>query len=83
LRAKVLKPEKKLFDGEVDRVVLPAAEGEMCILPNHMSIVTPLKKGSIRIFKPHNEYPTVIEVDGGVCSFFNNEAVFIINDPIE
>jgi F-type H+-transporting ATPase subunit epsilon len=79
LRAKVLKLEKKLFDGKAARVVLPAANGEMCILPNHMSIITSLKKGSIRIFKTDSECPTIIEIDGGICSFFNNEAVFILN----
>jgi F-type H+-transporting ATPase subunit epsilon len=80
LRAKVLKLDKKLFDGKITKVVLPAVNGEMCILRNHMSIVTTLRKGDIKIFKPDGERPTIIEVDSGFCSFSDNNAVFILSN---
>jgi F0F1-type ATP synthase epsilon subunit len=78
LIAKILKLDKKLFDGEVREVVLPAVDGEMCILNEHISSVVILKKGEIRVFKPNIEYPVVFDVDGGVCSFFENKAVVIV-----
>ncbi|MDR1236385.1 MAG: F0F1 ATP synthase subunit epsilon [Holosporaceae bacterium] len=77
--AKILKLDKKLFDGEAREVVLPAVEGEMCLLPNHISSVVMLKKGEIKVFKPTGEYPAVFEISGGVCSFFDNKAVFIVS----
>jgi F-type H+-transporting ATPase subunit epsilon len=83
LKVKVLEFEKKLFDGEATRVILPAIDGEMCLLPHHISIITPLRKGVIKVFKPNGEYPVSIELEGGVCSFSDNIAVFIIkNTPI-
>jgi F0F1-type ATP synthase epsilon subunit len=78
LRAKILKLDKKLFDGEVTEVILPAVKGEMCILPHHISCVVELQKGDIKVLKPNGEYPIAFEIDGGICSFFNEEAVFII-----
>jgi F-type H+-transporting ATPase subunit epsilon len=79
VKAKVLKLEKKLFDGEVSYVVLPATLGEICILPNHMAIVTTLKKGVIRVFKPNRMHSVDIEIDGGVCSFFEEVATCVVN----
>jgi F-type H+-transporting ATPase subunit epsilon len=78
LKVKVLELEKKLFDGEVERVVLPAANGEMCLLPNHISIITTLKEGALKVFKPNSEYPLVVRLKGGICSFSSNKAIFLI-----
>ncbi|MDR2067983.1 MAG: F0F1 ATP synthase subunit epsilon [Holosporaceae bacterium] len=78
MNAKVLELEKKLFDGEVSKIVLPATEGEMCILQNHASIITSLKKGSIKIFRTTSARPLTIAVFGGICSFHKNSAVFIL-----
>jgi F-type H+-transporting ATPase subunit epsilon len=82
LRAKVLKLEEKLFDGKATRIVLPAVGGEMCLLPRHISIITPLRKGAIKIFRPDSDRPTIIETNDGICSFSNNEAIFILGSQI-
>lgn len=78
MKVKVLELEKKLFDGEADKVIVPATEGEMCILPNHMSIVTPMKSGNLKIYRAGIERPLSFPVTSGVCSFSDNCAVFIL-----
>ena len=78
MKAKVLELEKKLFDGDVTKVVVPAAEGEMCLLPNHISIMTFLKKGTIKIFRVDSDRPLLFEVTGGICSFADNQAIFVL-----
>jgi F-type H+-transporting ATPase subunit epsilon len=80
LRAKVLELGEKLFDGEITKIVVPSADGEMCILPNHISIVTVLKSGVMKIFRTNTDRPLVINVTGGLCSFSKNEAVFILEN---
>jgi F0F1-type ATP synthase epsilon subunit len=52
----------------------------MCLLPKHISLITILKKGLIRIFKPGSEHPIIIKSDGGICSFFSDNAVIILGD---
>lgn len=37
-----------MYQGESDSVTLPSDEGEICILPNHIPLITSLKKGTIR-----------------------------------
>ncbi|MDR2723969.1 MAG: hypothetical protein LBB25_02040 [Holosporaceae bacterium] len=80
MRVKILKFEKKLYDGEAEKVVLPAVTGEMCLLPHHISIITLLRKGIIKVFKPNDGPPLMVDVEGGICSFFGDEAVFLIKD---
>ena len=45
----LVSPEKLLFSGEVDAVVVPGAEGEFTVLKNHAPFLTTLKPGVIEI----------------------------------
>ena len=47
LKLEILTPEAKIFEGDVERVLLPGAEGDMEILPQHMALVTELKAGEL------------------------------------
>lgn len=78
MKVKVLELEKKIFDEEASKIIVPATEGEMCILPNHISIITSLKKGVIKIYRDGIERPVSVSVNSGICSFSNNSAVFIL-----
>jgi F0F1-type ATP synthase epsilon subunit len=78
LDVKILNLKEKLFDGEATKVVLPAVGGEMCLLPNHISIITALVPGTIRIFRAVSDRVISIKVTSGVCSFSDNSAVFML-----
>ncbi|MBC7226352.1 MAG: F0F1 ATP synthase subunit epsilon [Thermoflexales bacterium] len=43
----IVTPEKQLFSGEVDSVLLPGAEGELGILPRHAPLLTALTIGEL------------------------------------
>ena len=45
----LVSPERVLFSGEVDAVVLPATEGDMTVLPGHAPMMTALKTGFLVI----------------------------------
>jgi F-type H+-transporting ATPase subunit epsilon len=47
LKLEILTPEAKIFEGDVERVLLPGAEGDMEILPQHMALITELKAGEL------------------------------------
>ena len=47
----IISPEKVIFSGDVRMVVLPSYEGDMSILKNHISIITFLRPGMIRVQK--------------------------------
>ena len=70
-KIEIVNPEKSfLVQEDVSEVVVPAFEGEMGILKDHISIISFLKPGIIKIFsKSGNEN---YDVEDGIVEFKNN-----------
>jgi F-type H+-transporting ATPase subunit epsilon len=49
LHLEILTPEGKTFEGDVDSVLLPGAEGDMGVLPGHEALVSQLNAGELHI----------------------------------
>ena len=47
----IVSPEKLLLSRPVDMVVIPAAEGEMGVLPKHAPMIVMLRGGTIRLYE--------------------------------
>ena len=62
LQLQIVTPEKLAYNSEVESVVIPAVEGEMGVLPNHIPLMTQIKAGELVISKGgHKEYLAVGE----------------------
>ena len=48
MRLEILTAERILFEGEVDAVVVPGADGEIGVLPKHAALMTVLQPGGLR-----------------------------------
>jgi F-type H+-transporting ATPase subunit epsilon len=48
LKLEIITPTSKVFEGEVDLVELPGAEGDMGVLPGHMALISELVPGELR-----------------------------------
>jgi F-type H+-transporting ATPase subunit epsilon len=46
----LVSPEREVFHGDVDQVVVPGAEGEFGVLPDHAPVMSVIKPGALRIF---------------------------------
>ena len=67
----IVNPEKSFLSKEdVTEVVVPAFEGEMGILKDHISIISFLKPGVIRVFSKSGEENYYVE--DGIEEFKNN-----------
>lgn len=49
LRLEVVSAEDQLFSGDVRSVQVTGSEGEMGVLPGHISLLTALKPGMVRV----------------------------------
>jgi F-type H+-transporting ATPase subunit epsilon len=47
LKLEIITPAAKIFEGDVESVQLPGAEGDMGILPQHEALVTELNAGEL------------------------------------
>ncbi|MFT5849844.1 MAG: F-type H+-transporting ATPase subunit epsilon [Patiriisocius sp.] len=66
-----------IFDGEVTAVSAPGIEGDMQILANHSSLISPLKKGTVTIKKADGE-TEMHEIESGTLEISNNHATILI-----
>ena len=67
----IVNPEKSFLSKEnVSEVVIPALEGEMGILKDHISIISFLKPGIIKIFTGSEEENFYVE--DGIVEFKDN-----------
>ncbi len=49
IRCEIVSQDKKLYEGDVDIVVLPGTGGVMGILPNHAPLLTTLNFGVVQV----------------------------------
>ena len=69
---KIISTEDVLFEGEVNLVRLPGAEGQFTVLRNHASLVSVLVPGEITYEKSDGEEGEPIGVNGGIVDVDNN-----------
>ena len=70
-KVEIVNPEKSfLLKEDVTEVVIPAFEGEMGILKDHISIISFLKPGLIKIFSKSGQENYYVE--DGIVEFKNN-----------
>ena len=84
-KIEIINPEKSfLSKDDVKEVVIPAFEGEMGILKDHISIISFLKPGIIKIHSKSGEEKFYVE--DGIVEFKNNNlsiltsSIFSIKD---
>ena len=70
-KLEIVNPESSFLSKEgVSEVVVPAFEGDMGILKDHISIISFLKPGLVKVFEGSNE--EIFYVDDGIVEFKNN-----------
>ncbi len=47
----LVSPEKELFSGEVEQVIVPGALGDFGVLPRHAPLMSTIRPGAITVFQ--------------------------------
>ena len=76
----IISPEKTLLKSEVEEVIIPAFEGLMTILKNHISLVTFLRPGFIETRKENKIEKFYVEE--GTVEFSNNQLLILSSSAI-
>lgn len=77
LKLTISKVDAPVFDGEVISVIVPGVDGEMEILANHESLISPLKAGVITVKKTDGER-SEHEIESGTLEISQNHATILI-----
>jgi F-type H+-transporting ATPase subunit epsilon len=77
LTLRVLAPDQSVFDGTADEVILPSTSGQVGILTGHVSMLTALDNGVMRL-RNGNEWQS-IALMGGFAEVDANEVTVLVN----
>ena len=77
LTLRVLAPDQSVFDDTADEIILPSTTGLLGVLPGHISMVTAIDFGVLRVFKNGNW--DSIALTGGFAEVESNEVTVLVN----
>ena len=80
-KIEIISPEKIIFSDDVKIAKIPSFEGDMSILKNHISIITFLRPGIVKLEKKDGNFEEFFVQDGTV-EFFNNVLVLLSSSVI-
>ena len=72
----IISPEKVIFSDNATMVTLPSYEGDMSVLKHHISIITFLRPGKIKV-KKNDENIDEFFVEDGIVEYFNDSLVVL------
>ena len=76
LKLEIIRPEKIIFSDDAKMITLPSYEGDLSILKNHISIITILRPGIIKVQKNGGNFEELFVQDGTV-EYFNDSLVVL------
>ncbi|MFM7651775.1 MAG: ATP synthase F1 subunit epsilon [Vulcanococcus sp.] len=77
LTLRVLAPDQSVFDGSADEVILPSTTGQIGILPGHVSLLTAIDIGVMRV-RAGNGWQA-IALQGGFAEVEADEVTVLVN----
>lgn len=81
LKLIISSPTKKLFDAEINEIILPTKIGDISILPDHTPLISELKSGEGKIIEGEKETPIIFH--GGFVQVKAGSVVEILADEVE
>ena len=80
-KLEIISPEKIVFSDKTSMVTVPSYEGDMSILKNHISIITFLRPGIIKVKKNDGNLEEFF-VEEGTIEYFNDSLVTLSTSTI-
>ena len=75
----ILTPERSVFEGKVEYVEVPGAEGRLGVLAHHAALVTPLGAGVLVLRKPGGDEASW-RVSGGFFEVGDDRATVLADE---
>ena len=75
---KVLAPNKNIYEGQADEVILPSTTGQIGVLPGHISLVTAIDIGVLRL-RMNSQWKS-IALMGGFAEIEADEVIVLVNN---
>lgn len=77
LKLKILTPQKIVAEKEISSITAPGADGELTVLPRHISLFTLLKEGVVKIRSDAEE--SFFSIGGGYLETNGKEVTLLVS----
>jgi len=81
LQLTVVSQERQLLQEQVDSVTAPASDGEVTILPEHISLVTTLDQGEL-IYRSNGTESSIVVSNGFLTVGSNNQVIVMVDSAV-
>ena len=81
LHFSLVSPERELYSGQVDQVVVPGIDGQFGVLSQHSAVMTVIQPGAIRILDGNSERK--IYVGGGFADVTSQGLTILAEDAVD
>jgi F-type H+-transporting ATPase subunit epsilon len=81
LKLEIVTPEGRVYQDDVDMVVLPGSEGELGVYPAHVPLMTQLAPGEVRILKDGKQ--TELVVGSGFAEITQTQVSVLTDSALE
>ena len=75
-KIEIISPEKVIFSDNLTMVTFPSYEGDMSVLKNHISIISFLRPGIVKVYKNDGNIEEFF-VQDGIVEYFNDSLVVL------
>jgi len=76
MKAEIITPEKKIFEGEIKSIRVPGKKGSFQVLKDHAPIISTLENGTVYIVDPEGN-ETTFKINGGVIEVRMNKIILL------
>lgn len=80
LHLEIVTPERIAYTDEVDMVTIQSSNGQLGILPYHVSLFTEIVEGEIKIIKGRDE--VFLAVGGGFMEVIENKVMILVTRAV-
>jgi len=81
LKLEIVTSEETVFSGDVDYVSAKSVDGQIGILPNHVSLISELDNGNLLWRNGNNEEDILIQ--GGFIEIIDNKVTILVDGSIK
>ena len=78
----IISAESKVFEGEVENVLVPGMIGDFLVLPNHAPCISSIRPGFLEFAEGTSKKQRYF-VSGGIIEVINNTVSVLVDSAIE
>ncbi len=75
MEVQIITPDKTIFSGKADLVVVPGSDGQIGILDNHAPLVSSMQKGQVKVRQGSDD--KFFDIEGGVVEVLKNQVIVL------